>query len=157
VNGARSSSRDGCGHVVHSAKGDGVELAGGGHGFDAAGPHFRGESEGADGLAEESSLFVLRFGEGDLNVGPKEGDREAGEAGPGAEVEKCEYARVEVTRGEETLAEVAADDLFGIADGGEIGAGIPFEEKIEISSEAGEEVGRGIGKIRCQEIGYGGL
>ena len=34
--------------------------------------------------------------------------------------------------GEEGLAEVAADDVFGVADGGEIDAGIPAEEYIDV-------------------------
>jgi hypothetical protein len=34
--------------------------------------------------------------------------------------------------GEEALAEVAGNDVFGIADGGEIDAGIPAEEYIDV-------------------------
>jgi|HubBroStandDraft_6_1064221.scaffolds.fasta_scaffold190076_2 hypothetical protein len=134
-----------------------MELTGGGHGFNAAGPDFRGETEGADGLAEEGSLFVLRFGQSDLNVGPQEGDGEAGESCSGAEIEECECAGVEVASGEETLAKVAADDLFGIADGGEVSASIPLEKEIEVSRKPRKEACRGFGKIRCQKIGYGGL
>jgi hypothetical protein len=42
---------------------------------------------------------------------------------------------------EEALAEVAADDLFGLADRGEIGACVPAEQEIEIGAELGIEVG----------------
>jgi hypothetical protein len=149
-----------------------MERAGRGHGFDAAGPDFRGQGEGADDLTEEGGLFILGFGERDVNVRAKESDGEAREAGPGAEVQKCESAGgrvagiqvrgiqvrgIQVTRGEETLAEVAADDLFGIADGGQVGARIPFEEETEVSREPWEKSDREVGKIRLQEIGYGGL
>jgi hypothetical protein len=38
----------------------------------------------------------------------------------------------EVAGGEEGLAEVAGDYFFGIADGGEIDAGIPAEKHIDV-------------------------
>jgi hypothetical protein len=34
----------------------------------------------------------------------------------------------QVMGGEEALAEVAGDDFFGVADGGEVDAGVPAEE-----------------------------
>jgi hypothetical protein len=34
--------------------------------------------------------------------------------------------------GEEGFAEVAGDDFFGIADGGEVNAGVPAEEYIDV-------------------------
>ena len=39
---------------------------------------------------------------------------------------------VEVAGGEEALAEVTGDDLFGVADGGQVDAGIPAEEYIDV-------------------------
>ena len=45
--------------------------------------------------------------------------------------------------GEEALAEVAADDVFGVADGGEVGAGVPLEEQVEVGGELGVEFGWG--------------
>ena len=33
---------------------------------------------------------------------------------------------------EEAFAEVAGDDLFGVADGGEIDAGVPFQKYIDV-------------------------
>src|ERR1700722_2032214 len=104
MNGAGSSRGNGRGHVVNGAEGDGVEPAAGGHGFDAVGPDFRGKVEAAGGFAEEGSFFVLGFGEGDLNVGAKEGDGQAGEAGSRAEVEECGRAGVEVLGGEEAFS-----------------------------------------------------
>jgi hypothetical protein len=42
-----------------------------------------------------------------------------------------------VLASEEAFAEVAADDVFGVADGGEVGAGVPLEEEVEIGGEPG--------------------
>jgi len=42
------------------------------------------------------------------------------------------FLREEVAGGEEGFAEVAGDDFFWIADGGEIDAGVPAEEYIDI-------------------------
>jgi hypothetical protein len=53
--------------------------------------------------------------------------------------------------GEEAFAEVAADDLFGIADGGEIGAGVPLEEEMEVSRELRKQGGGRIREIRNEE------
>ncbi len=139
-------------HVVDGAEGDGVELAAGGHGFDAAGPDFGLEGEGADGFAEEGGFFVLGFGEGDVDVGAEEGDGEAGKACSGAEVEEGLGVGGEMVGGEEAFAEVAADDLFGVADGGEVGAGVPFEEEVEVGGELGEEVARWIRQISGDEM-----
>ncbi len=58
----------------------------------------------------------------------------------------------EMPGGEEALAEVAADDLFGVADGGQVGAGVPLEQEIEIKGELGAERGRGCGEIRGEEV-----
>src|SRR5580700_7654154 len=88
MGGARSSGGEGRRHVVDGAEGDGVELTGDGHGFYAVGPDFGGEIEGADYFAEEGGLFILGFGQGDVNVGAQEGDGKARKAGPGAEVEE---------------------------------------------------------------------
>ena len=37
-----------------------------------------------------------------------------------------------MTGGEEAFAEVAGDDFFGVADGGEVDAGVPAEEYIDV-------------------------
>ena len=51
-----------------------------------------------------------------------------GRPGKPAPEPKSRRVRVggDVACGEEALAEVAADDLFGVADGGEVGAGVPL-------------------------------
>jgi hypothetical protein len=136
-------------HIVHGSKGDCFELPGWGKGFGAGSPDFYvREVESANGFAEEARFFVLRFGEGDLDIGAQQGDREAGKAGSGAEVEKSSSFFGEMGGGEEAFAEVPADYLFGVPDGGEIGAGVPFEEKVEVSGELGKEAGGGFGEIR---------
>ena len=152
----------GC-HIVDGAKGDDVEQAVGGHGFDATGPYLDVlEGEGADGFAEEGGFFVLGLGERDLDFGVKEGDGEPGEAGSGAEVEEGFGFGRDVQASEEALAEVTADDLLGIADGGEVGAGVPLEEEIEVRGEPGEDGGGWVyvgaeerGDLRFGEIGHG--
>src|ERR1700679_282252 len=52
--------------------------------------------------------------------------------------------------GEEALAEVAADDLFRLADGREVGSGVPFEEQVEIGGELG---GEAVGGWSAAQIG----
>jgi len=42
------------------------------------------------------------------------------------------FLREEVAGGEEGFAEVAGDDFFWIADGGEVDAGIPAEKYIDV-------------------------
>ncbi len=49
--------------------------------------------------------------------------------------------------GEEAFAEVAADYLLRVADGGQIGAGVPFEEEIQVGGEMGEDGGRRGGQV----------
>jgi hypothetical protein len=139
VGGARGCGGYGGGHVVYSAECDGVEVAGFGHGFGAGGPNFDREAEGADGFAEERGLFVLGFGQGNGNFGVQKGYGDAGKTCPAAEVEEGGGCQAKVTGGEEAFAEVATDYFFGVADGGEVGAGVPFEEEIEIGGELGEE------------------
>jgi hypothetical protein len=116
-----------------------VELAGGRHGLDPSGPYLGGEVEGADGFAKECSFFVLRLGQGDFDVRTEQRDGEAGKAGAGAEVQEGGGVEVEVTGGEEAFTEVALDDLFRLADGCEVGAGVPLKEKVEVSGELGKE------------------
>jgi hypothetical protein len=130
-------------HVVYGAEGDGVEAESWVEGVDARGPDFGGEMQGADGFAEERCLFALGFGEGNAKRGVEELDGEAGKAGTGAEVEEGGVgweAWSEVPGSEEAFAEVAADDFFGVADGGEVGAGVPLEEEVEVGGELGVEV-----------------
>ena len=143
-----------CGlHIVDRAEGDGVESAVDRHLFDAAGPDLRGEIEGADSFAEKAGFFVLGFGEGDLNIRTQKPDRDAREACPGAEVEEGGGVAREMARGKEAFAKMTANNLFRVADCGEIGAGVPFEEEVEVQRELGQQGSRGIRKIRCEEVG----
>ena len=108
------------------------------HIFDAVGPDFGFEVESADGFAEERCFFSLGFGQGDLERGEEELDGEAGEAGAGAEVEESSSGRkkrLDVDASEQAFAEVAADDFFRFADGGEVGAGVPAQEDVEVEAE----------------------
>jgi len=137
------------GEAFDGAEGDYVE-GGGGEGFGADVLYIDvRQCKGAGEFAEEGGFLLIGFdqGEGDV-VGP-EFDGDAREAGARAEV--C-YAvvsrwslvvgkvktfhhrghginlREEVASGEEGFAEVAGDDFFWIADGGEVDAGVPAEE-----------------------------
>lgn len=139
-------------HIVDRAKSDGVETTIGWHRLDTARPDFGAEIEGADGFPQESGLFVLRFGERDVNVTPEKGNGKAGEACPRAKVEQGRGIGVKMTSGEETLSEVAANDLFGIADRGEVRARIPFQEEVEVERELGEQPGGRIRKVGNQEV-----
>jgi len=82
----------------------------------------------------------------------QEGDRETGKAGSGAEVQESGGAFGEMAGGEEAFSEVAADDLFRVADGGEVGVGVPLEEEVEIEGELGDEARRDVGEIGAQEL-----
>jgi len=57
---------------------------------------------------------------------------------------------------EEAFSEVAADDLFRVADGGKVGAGIPLEEEIEVGGKLTDEDGLGW-EIGFQEFFYRGF
>jgi len=57
--------------------------------------------------------------------------------------------------GEEALAEVAADDVLGGADGGEVDAVVPFKDEVEIQEELGGERGGDDG-VGGEEGGEGG-
>ena len=141
----RSCGGQGRCHVVYGSEGDRVKDAILWQGFNPGGPDLRREAQRSDDFAEKGGFFVLGLGEGHLNVWAKQGYRETWKAGSGAEVEEGRGVEVEVTAGEEALSEVAADDLFGAADGGEVGAGVPFEEEVEVDGELGGEEGWHLG------------
>jgi hypothetical protein len=89
-----------------------------GHGLGSSSPDLDvREIEGADDLTKKGSLLVLRLRKGNLGVGPKKGDGKAWESRSGAEIKES-VGVADVLGSEEALAEVTADDLFGIPDGG---------------------------------------
>jgi hypothetical protein len=146
------------GHVVYGSHGYGVELTGRRHGFDASGPDFYVlKLEGADGFAEEGGFLVLGFGQGYTDFGVEEGYGKAGEACSRAQIEEGVWeslGRAYALAGEEAFAEVAADYLLGVADGGEVGAGVPLEEEIQVSGEPGHHILRwGDREVGRQELG----
>lgn len=90
------------------------------------------QCKGAANFAEKRCLLLLGFNEGHVNRRSPDLNRNTGEAGAGSEVEKpvvgCwvwGIGREQMTSGEEGFAEVTGHNFFGIADGGEIDAGIP--------------------------------
>ena len=122
------------------------------------------QCNGAGDFAKECGFFLIRFDECEGDVGSPEFDGESGEAGAGAQVGDASRTfhrrvrrgrrgiifclvfmagvREEVTSGEEGFSEVAGDDFFGIADGGEVNAGIPVEEYIDVRRYMFELSGR---------------
>jgi hypothetical protein len=99
--------------------------------------------KGAGDFAEEGGFLVVRFDQREGDFGGPEFDGDAWESGAGTDVGEGGgrvkvrifnhrghggRAGEEVAGGEEAFAEVAGDDLFGIADGGEVDAGVPAEE-----------------------------
>ena len=100
------------------------------------------QSKGARDFAEEGGLLMVGLDQGEREVRSPELDGKAGESGAGTYVGdrfKGFYHRghrgrlgEEVASGEEALAEVAGDDGFGFADGGQVDAGIPAKEYIDI-------------------------
>jgi hypothetical protein len=65
----------------------------------------------------------------------------------------------EMAAGEEALAEVAADDLLGLADRGKVGAGVPAQQQIQVQRELRQQVrGRGgVAEIGNEQVGDAGF
>lgn len=93
------------------------------------------QCKGAHDFAEEGGFLVVGLDQGEGDTRGPEFDWNSGEAGAGAEVgeasQTLDYSRhrgnsgEEVAGGEKGFAEVAGDDFFRIADGGEVDTGIP--------------------------------
>jgi hypothetical protein len=96
------------------------------------------QCKGAGDFAEEGGFLVVGFDQGEGDVWGPEFEGEAGESCAGAEVGDAGGKfnifnhrghrgrhRVEEAGGEERFAEVAGDDVFGVADGGQVDAGVP--------------------------------
>jgi hypothetical protein len=137
----RRGGGEDCVEALHGAEGYYVE--GGGEGFGAGVLYIDVcQCKGAGDFAEEGGLLVVGLDQSERDVRGPELDGEAGESGAGAEVGDRikgfhhrghrEHRGEEVAGGEEALAEVAGDDFFGVADGGEVDAGVPAEEYIDV-------------------------
>jgi len=124
---------NGGGHVVYGAEGYAVELLL--ELFCAGTVDFGGQIQGADGFAEEGGFLILGFGQGDFDFGAREGDGDAGESGAGAEVEQRLNAGWEGAGAEDGFEKMAAKDALFVADGGEVGFGVPFLEEGQIGGE----------------------
>ena len=112
----------------------------------------------AGDFAEEGGLLMVGFDEREGDVRSPEFYRNSGEAGAGTEVGysssgfrasgfgngnvkifyhrghrgRHRVEREEMACGEEGFAKMASDNFFGIADGGEVDAGIPAKEYIDV-------------------------
>jgi hypothetical protein len=128
------------------AEGDYVE--GGAEGFGACALYIDvRQCKSAGDFAQEGGLLVIGLDQSEGDVGSPEFEREAGESGAGAHIGYTGRvhsfhhrghsggrgrAGKQVAGGEQALAEVAGDDVFGVADGGQIDAGVPPDEDIDI-------------------------
>ena len=124
---------DGGGHVVDGSEGDAVELLL--ELFGAGGVDLGFEIHRSDGFAEEGGFLVLGFSECYVDLGADEGDGDAGKAGAGAEIEQGVDVGGEGCGAEDGFEKVTAKNAFFIADGGEVGFGIPFQEEGQVSGE----------------------
>lgn len=150
---------DGLLHVVDGAKGDTGEAFCQGFGAGCVNGDI-GKMKGADGFAEEGRFLVLGLGEGDGDLRTEDGDGETGEAGAGAEVEEIGNVFRNKAGGEDGFEEVAAEDAFVIADGGEVGAGVPFLQEGEVGGEFyrllfGDGWGAGLREEIVEAVGWG--
>jgi hypothetical protein len=73
----------------------------------------------------------LGFGEGYVDFRVNKGYGEAGESGSGAQIEEG-IAGADVLGGEEALAEVTGNYFVGVSDSGQVGAGVPLEEEVQV-------------------------
>jgi len=102
------------------------------------------QCKSAGDFFQERGFLVIGFDQGEGDVRSPEFDGEAGEAGAAADVGNFQSFHRRGCGGrrgdqgkqmpacEEALAEVASDDVFGVADGGEVDAGVPAEEYIDV-------------------------
>jgi hypothetical protein len=99
----------------------------------------------ADHLTEEGGLLVIRFDQGQVDLGSPELQGNSGESGTGPNVEDvgridgsrlgyvgnrrrghlCQAGWEKMTRHKQRLAEVAGYDFFFLADGGQVDASVP--------------------------------
>ena len=99
------------------------------------------QCKGAGDLAKECRFFLIGLDQGEGDLWHPEFDGDAGESGAGADVGQANLllarglraAREEVAGGEEAFTEVAGDDVFRVADGGEVDPRIPVGEYIDVS------------------------
>ena len=141
--------------MLDGAEGDYVEGLSDGFGASVLYIDVR-QCKSAGDFAEEGGFLVIGFDESEGEVGGPEFYRNAGESGAGAEVGEAGEGRLslvvgrvkifhhrghrghrvntgeQVAGGEEGFAEVAGDYFFWVADGGEVDAGVPAEEYIDV-------------------------
>jgi hypothetical protein len=100
------------------------------------------QCKGARDFAKECDFLVVGFDQGERDLRRPEFYRETGESGAGTYIGNGFHhrghwghrgrAREQIAGGQEAFAEVAGDDFFGVADGGEVDAGVPAEEYIDV-------------------------
>jgi hypothetical protein len=86
------------------------------------------EGKGADCFLEEGGFFALRLAEGDVDLRAAEGDGDSGKSRAGAVIEESLDAGGQGDGGGDGFDKVAGKDDLGIADCGEVDAGVPAED-----------------------------
>jgi len=133
---------------LDSAEDDDVERGVGGEGFGTAGEYIDvRQCKGTDKFTQEGGFLVVGLDQSERDVRGPELEGYAGEAGAGADVGDGGTGQIfqhrghrgrrgnageQMAGGEEGFAEVAGDDFFRVADRGQVDAGIPAEEYIDI-------------------------
>jgi hypothetical protein len=151
-------------HVVHRAEGNCMKPLSPGHGLSAIGPDLRRQVEGADYFLEKGRFAGAGLSEGDREGRIEKLNGKAWKTRAGAQVEKgiasgngshrSGAIAVQVQAGKKAFAKVTAHNLFRITDGGQVDAGVPFDDKIKIYSELREDLSRDSGsqEVRLEEL-----
>src|SRR5262249_32785453 len=92
------------------------------------GPNPRGQAELGDGVLEEADFFRDGVDQGHREVGPRDGERKAREAGARPSVEDRRRSGLEGSKGGQGVENVLVRHLYRIEDGCEVDAGAPPAE-----------------------------
>lgn len=120
-------------HALDGAKGYAIELLL--KGFGPTGENPGVKTQRSNCFPKEGGLLVLRLSENHGDFRTAEGDRDAGESSAAAQIKQRVKAWGQSLRCGYGLEEMASQDLPGIADRGQVHAGVPAEDQGEISGE----------------------
>ncbi len=160
---AGSSDQTGCGgedrlEALDSAQGDQGGAAREVLGAAAEDLHIA-QLQGTHYLVEEGRFLVLRLDEDEMQRRGVDLQEKAGEAGAGAEIDNPTLsgqtragpgrATQKPAGGEEGLAEMSCNDTFGATHGGQVDAGVPAQQQLQVAGQlrqlpSGEAGGKGL-------------
>ena len=101
------------------------------------------QCKGANDFPKEGGFLLVGFDEGEVDERGPDLDGQSGESGAGTEISYTAWRRgcgriwtdrvgEKVAGGEQGFSEVAGDDFLRPADGGEVDAGVPAEQYIDV-------------------------